>query len=148
MKKPIIVTGSGRSGTHWLAGVLSHFMDARHESDELVGDIVVSCRLNQRVQELRGGHRVIHLIRDGRDVVRSQDTAYGGRRPFATTCQVWADIIDGCGDVEAVRLEDLTRPADASGRHLLPHWTEWGTDHTETFWRICGDQMRRHGYER
>ena len=144
-----IVTGHGRSGTHWLASVLGHFMDARHEPACQTGaDVVVDCRAwRQREQYEAEGKRVVHLVRDGRDVVRSTHTYHGGGS-FNVACNEWAAAVDGCEGLETLRLEDLTRPAAKSSAYFLPHWADWPDDMTDEFWRICGDQMRRHGYER
>jgi hypothetical protein len=149
MTPPLIVTGHGRSGTHWLAYLLSHFVDARHEPDQVEGDVVVDCRLVGRVPELvNAGHRVMHLVRDGRDVVRSTDAFYHGRNSFQFLCELWAETVDRCQGLPALRLEDLTLRSASTRRYLMPHWSEWEGEHTETFWRVCGEQMRRHGYER
>ena len=147
---PTIVTGHGRSGTHWLTSVLGHFMDARHEPDHQAGaDVVVDCKLwRQREKYEAAGQRMVHLVRDGRDVIRSRHAFYDGRDSFDVICQDWADVVDACDGLETLRLEDLTRPIAASSGYRMAHWTEWPDDDTDEFWRICGDQMRRHGYAR
>ena len=148
-RKPLIVTGHGRSGTHWLAYLMSHFFDAYHEPEQIQGDIVVDCRLRSQAATLqRSGHRVMHLVRDGREVVRSTDAFYKGRHDFAFTCEMWADAVNLCRDFEFVRLEDIIRKAAYTQHYTLPHWTDWTEEQTETFWRICGEGMARHGYER
>jgi len=142
-----IVTGVGRSGSQWLAGVLGRFFDARHEPDTLGGDIVVDSRLRVHVPALRDAHELTHLVRDGRDVVRSAV----GRHPewtFEDACRVWADGVDMCEGLPTVQLKDLLRAVDRTPRYALPHWREWTDEQAATFWAICGDQMRRHGYER
>jgi hypothetical protein len=145
---PLIVTGHGRSGTHWLAHVLGQFVDARHEPpDYRDGEIVVDCRLHDRIPRLQAeGHNVVHLVRDGRDAVRSKHEFHEGRQSFESCCDDWALVTGRCADVRAVRLEDLTAKQAASRGYRLSHWREWPADYTETFWRICGDGMRRHGY--
>ena len=145
----IIVTGHGRSGTHWLASVLAHFMDARHEPDGQTGaDVVVDCRAwRQREQYEAAGQRMIHLVRDGRNVIRSRHTFNGGLESFDRICREWSEAVDGCDGLETLRLEDLTKPAAASTGHFITHWTEWPDEMTDEFWHLCGDQMRRHGYE-
>lgn len=151
--KPTIVTGHGRSGTHWLAHVLDPFVGAVHEPEnyEAVGDsgVVVDCRLRRRRAQLeREGYRIMHLIRDGRDVVRSTFSFYHGRHSFEYTCEEWAAAVDMCRELPTVRLKDLLGHQDQTQRHFLPHWTEWTAEQTDTFWRICGEQMERHGYRR
>jgi hypothetical protein len=42
----------------------------------------------------------------------------------------------------------LGRPRNETRRHALPDWQSWSAAETESFWRICGDVMREHGYER
>ena len=144
----LVVTGSGRSGTHWLAHVLGQFIDARHEPAEIGGDVTVCCRQATRLERIARQYRTMQLVRDGRDVCRSQFTAFGGRRDWERICRTWADVVTRCDDhgLRSVRLEDLLARQDASGAHLLPHWSEWSDEHTETFWMHCGDVMQRHGY--
>lgn len=147
MTRPLIVTGHGRSGTHWLAHVLGQFVDARHEPQAVEGEVVVDCRLHDRVPRLRAeGYDLVHLVRDGRDVVRSKYEFYEGRTSFEDCCRDWALVVGRCADVRAVRLEDLTAKQAASRGYRLSHWREWPDEYTETFWRICGEHMRRHGY--
>ena len=145
----MIVTGHGRSGTHWLAHVLGHFVQAHHEPAdyEQCEGIIVDCRLHNRIPRLlEQGHEVLHLVRDGRDVVRSTYEWARGARPFEELCAHWADVVDACEALPVVRFEDLTRAQAASGAYRMTHWTEWPDDMTEAFWRHCGAQMRRYGY--
>ncbi len=144
-----IVTGHGRSGTHWLASVLGHFMDARHEpSDQTGADVVVDCRAwRQRAEYEAAGQRIIHLVRDGREVIRSRHTFNGGLETFQRICEEWAEAVDACAGLETLRLEDLTKPAAKSPGFFMAHYSEWPIEWTELFWLICGEQMRRHGYE-
>jgi len=148
--KPTIVTGSGRSGTHWLAHVLNYFMDARHEPEGYdAGEIIVDCRARKKRKDLeRDGHKLIHLVRDGRDVVRSAHTFWDGSYTFEEMCREWAQAVDQCAGMKTIRLRDIARPQASTSRYLLPHWSLWDEQMTDTFWRICGEQMRRHGYER
>ncbi len=150
MNTPTIVTGHGRSGTHWLARLLGHFIDARHEPSTQTGaDVVVDCRAwRQREIYEREGRRLIHLVRDGRDVIRSTHTYQGGLDPFDRLCRDWTAAVDGCAGLETLRLEDLVSPVAKSSGYFMPHWSEWPPETTDTFWRICGDQMDRHGYKR
>lgn len=148
-KTPLIVTGHGRSGTHWLTHVLGHFFDARHEpSDSNGADVVVDCRLHRQVEQIRDSHRVIHLVRDGREVVRSTHEFYKGRMSFEDACESWAAAVEACKGLEAVRLEDLIQKQADSHGYRLSHWREWPDSFTEAFWKICGEGMERHGYTR
>jgi hypothetical protein len=137
-----------------------------------VTDVVVDSRLRPIVPDLAAkGHRIIHLVRDGRDVVRSLDQWFrdhawarnnyyessprshlttGGVLPFRELCQEWRVSVDIMQDHPAVRLEDLSssEAKNAQAEKTLPHWTEWDEAMTATFWSICGDQMARMGYER
>lgn len=69
----------------------------------------------------------IHLVRDGRDVVRSMMS----RR--------------------TMQLDDPhTRgvmPHNQTLIHEMPGWSEWGPDCQETFYQICGAEMEANGYE-
>ena len=144
----LVVTGSGRSGTHWLAHVLGHFIEASHEPTEIAGDVVVDCRQAQHLPEIAESQRCMQLIRDGRDVCRSQFTAYAGRRPWATICRDWARIVAACDDagLRTVRLEDLLLRQDPSKAHIMPAHPEWSAETKATFWAECGEVMARHGY--
>jgi hypothetical protein len=35
---------------------------------------------------------------------------------------------------------------NATGTYEIPHWRDWDSHHTQTFERICGDEMRANGY--
>jgi hypothetical protein len=142
----VVVTGHGRSGTHWLAKTLGHFVDARHEPDEIGGAVTVSAQLTQQMPRILKKHTVVHLVRDGRDVVRSAYEFYGGNQSFEELCHGWADTIETMKDVRAVRLEDLLKPQAQTAKYRLTHWSEWPEDLHATFWTICGEAMKRHGY--
>jgi len=174
MTKPVIVTGCGRSGTHLVGHIMREvfgFPEAAWEPGNYldIGEIVVDSRLRHRVKELEAnGHRVVHLVRDGRDVVRSLHQWYRMRKwiravgsddpldgmdandlnNFERCCTEWRDAIDMMNRFPVLHIEDLSKPRvrDASLDYSLPHWTEWGPGLTDTFWRICGDQMRRMEY--
>ena len=173
MNKPVIVTGCGRSGTHWLGHILCEVFgrDAAFEPFDYLTPktVVVDSRLRNKVPMLDAkGHKIVHLVRDGRDVVRSLDQWYrsntvGGRYyndgsfkttheigevPFDELCHEWRNSVDILADFKTLRIEDLTpHRAKQSTRHL-PHWTEWDEAMTEAFWDICGSRMRLMGYDR
>ena len=141
-----------------------------HYTDAM--EVVVDSRCRHNVAEFdRMGHRIVHLVRDGRDVVRSLDrwyqkTASNGLNvklgkfrwghlklsgeDFAACCREWAEAVDMMGNHQRLRIEDLSLPEvrDAQLDLTMPHWTEWDEDMTATFWQICGEQMKRMGYER
>ena len=148
---PTIVTGHGRSGTHWLTYVLEHFMDARHEPQdyEAGGDVIIDCRLRRRIPQLLGeGYNLLHLVRDGREVARSTHTFYAGTVPWDTCCREWAEAVLACQDLPMVKLEDLLAPQSQTKEYLLPHHSEWDAEHEDTFWQIAGGMMDLCGYER
>lgn len=149
--KPVIVTGCGRSGTHWLGGIMERVLgvgvgafEPRNIGD--ISDVVVDSRLRVRIDELRD-HRILHLVRDGRDVVRSLHTWYDRTQSFERCCSHWAGAIDMMAGVPILRLEDLTARADPAASHTLPHWTEWDAKRTDTFWNTCGRTMKEMGYD-
>ena len=173
MTKPVVVTGCGRSGTHWIGRILTRILGPRAAKFEPVNftdaeTVVVDSRLRFDVEALeRAGHRVIHLVRDGRDVVRSLDQWYrdngwtrrdndvrvldglaGKAVPFESLCVEWAHAIELMGGCEPLRIEDLSLPGERNktDNYTLPHWTEWDAKMTETFWWSCGDHMKRMGY--
>ena len=176
MTRPIVVTGCGRSGTHWLARILASVLGPEavaHEPSDYTqfSDVVVDPRLRFHLDHLDStGHPVIHLVRDGRDVVRSLHQWYqrhgcirtnsdgqavitgkhGDPISFEECCLEWQQAIDIMGHRTTVRVEDLSTPEakDAQSSYVLPHWTEWDDEMTETFWSLCGDAMKRMGYER
>lgn len=152
MKKPIIVTGCGRSGTHWLGAI----MEAVHgvgaggfEPTEItdLSEVVVDSRIRKRALDLANqGHRVVHLARDGRDVARSIHRFFAGTRSFEACCEEWAAAVDMMANLPVMRLEDLVKPGDPSGEHLIPHWTEWSDERNRIFWSRAARQMEALGY--
>ena len=177
MTKPVIVTGCGRSGTHWLGHILKAVLGedaaAWEPSDhKQPRAVVVDSRLRFQAQDLQAeGHRIVHLVRDGRDVVRSLHkwyqhhnclrANYDGTMTVTTSsgksvvsfeecCYEWAVAVDLMDRCTIMRIEDLTLPEvrDSQAEYSLPHWTGWTAEQTATFWRICGDQMASTGYER
>lgn len=152
MKRPVIVTGCGRSGTHWLGNIMLHVHGKGNGAFEPpdyhdIRDVVVDSRMRHHVKALRrDGHRIVHLARDGRDVVRSLHRWYRGDKSLAFCCNEWANAIDMMQGFPVVRLEDLTTPGDAQPDHLLPHWRYWDEETTLEFWNRCRIQMHRLGY--
>lgn len=156
-RKPIIVAGCGRSGTHWLGNIFRTIMGrerAGHEPAEygshqwkaLHMDVIVDSRLRRYISELKAdGCRILHLTRDGRDVVRSLMTWHAGRRTFEQCCLEWRDAINAMTEFPQVKLEDLVRPKDAR-EHVFPAWQEWTDEQRDMFWRICERPMERLGY--
>jgi hypothetical protein len=153
--KPVIVTGCGRSGTHWLGHIMEGVLGpeaATHEPTYYasVTDVAVDARLRFKVDALRrDGHRIVHLVRDGRDVARSLHqwhSTHGRGETFAICCHQWAEAVDIMAGFPVLRLEDLLLPRDPSRQHTLPRWTEWDEATTATFWGICDRQMREMGY--
>ena len=145
---------------------------AAHEPPEIqdASDVVVDPRLRMRANDLADrGHRIVHLVRDGRDVVRSLDQWYRantcvrpistgeviftGRSvdvPFAEICIEWRHAVNVMSGHHTMRVEDMASPEakDQAGKYTLPHWTEWSPEMTDTFWSICGKEMDLMGYER
>jgi hypothetical protein len=118
--------------------------------DPLAYGVVVDSRLRRRLGELQQ-HRVVHLVRDGRDVVRSLYAWHvrAGRRVetlFEYCCREWADAVDVMRPYPAIRLEDLTQRADPTIHHPLPDWRSWDIQQRAMFESYCGRAMRRHGY--
>jgi hypothetical protein len=164
MKKPIIVAGCGRSGTHWLGDVMQAVLGkgaAGHEPGGQHADgfmaaseVAVDSRLRHRIDGLHAdGHPIVHLVRDGRDVVRSLHTWYargaiGERHAFWECCDEWNKAIDMMQGHRIVRLEDLIKPRGVSKNpHLMPRWRQWDAARTREFWELCGDRMRSVGYD-
>jgi len=160
MTRPVIVTGCGRSGTHWVGNIMERVFgpDGAFEPDShrKIKTVVVDSRLRHNVRNMEAaGHKIVHLVRDGRDVVRSLDkwhwlTGPSGPVDFTKCCDEWSDAIDVMDGYEIMRVEDLSTPEtrDASDGHRFPHWTEWDEGLMDIFWNICGEQMTRMGYER
>ena len=176
MTKPIIITGCGRSGTHWLSNVLRRVLGSRAVQFEpgdyrMASEICVDSRLRFHANELaERGHHLIHLVRDGRDVVRSLDQWYRSHRwarrtysdgsvklygdvdhiPFPELCLEWKQAVDIMRHHKTIRLEDLSskKAKDSQSKYALPHWREWDEEMTDAFWDICGKQMEWMGYER
>jgi len=114
---------------------------------------------------------IVHLVRDGRDYVRS-----GMGRPwfkkdknqFSEICKLWAlgqRTISKCPS-EIVRLEDLikgpigwfveklglkyneiTLPHDHLTKNLwFPHWTEWDENQVDIAKKWMGEELEKFGY--
>ena len=103
MSKPRFVLAMGRSGTMWVAVALKEAagLDARHESGagwgRLVGtglgDVEVNSFLwdcSGRVRERFGKDTpIVHLVRDGRHVVRSVLNRPRAGRTVETASEMW-----------------------------------------------------------
>ena len=192
MNGPHFILGTGRSGTMWLSVALSKAagLDARHESvsewdpGAVFGAVEVNsylCGDGLAIRERYPRAKLVHLIRDGRAVVRSTLSRPPGYarpgRTFLAMCKMWRKrnnyLRKMVGSEQCYRLEDLTTDflaftelveylgggakkgrwqrlresrVNASERYLWPHWRDWAEEDTDTFWRICGPTMRRHGY--
>ena len=120
---PSFILGTGRSGTLWLATALRKAagLDARHESlhqwDGTLpfGEVEVNSFFwadSLLIRERLPGVRLVHLVRDGRDVVRSAMSRPRPGRTFLKMCRLWAIRNDHLrqmvGKVQCYRLEDLT----------------------------------------
>ena len=116
------VLGSGRSGTLWTADTLSACtdLDVRHESmGQTIGagfrGVEVNGFLRNQVPDLRQRFpdaTLIHLVRDGRLVVRSVMSRHPDRYAFRECCRHWAAtnarLADQIPAHLRFRLEDLT----------------------------------------
>lgn len=171
----------------WLATTLRRAgaVAAHHERigpygdlGQLNGGVEVNSHLRKRVAEIERVYPdadIIHLVRDGRDVVRSLLT----RKPktgFIGACKIWRDANDMLldHDLPLARIEDLSDDFDAfanlvktfdgapdrmawgvlkdtkinrTGQYLCPHWSEWEGYYTDTFWEIAGEIMTECGYD-
>jgi len=125
-RHPAFVLAMGRSGTLWLARTLRETagLDARHESTEMcrdmtnlpMGAVEVNSFLWDCVPFIRkrwSNHVVlVHLVRDGRNVVRSMMGRYRRGRTFEGCCEEWAKrnrlLADEIPGHQRFRLEDLT----------------------------------------
>jgi hypothetical protein len=165
--KPVIVTGCGRSGTHWLGNIMEQVLGegaGAHEPTNYteISDVVVDSRLRHHVLSMPD-HRIVHLVRDGRDVVRSLHKWYDKHRllanpdgkavrdteirRFRRCCREWSVAVDLMHGYPLMRLEDLLKPGDPQTDFTLPHWSEWDENMTTMFWELCGNQMKRMGYD-
>jgi hypothetical protein len=152
----VIVSGCGRSGTHLIGHIMEKVFGPEGGgfepgSPELMGHVAVDSRLRHRIHKFDNeGHRIVHLVRDGRDVVRSLHHWYNGGRDFGRCCNDWSEAVDMMAGYDVLHLEDLSsaKVRDARSGHNLPHWEDWDPKMTEEFWRICGEQMAKMGYGR
>ena len=123
MKTTGFVLSTGRSGTLWLATALrvAAGLDARHESlhrwDDTLpfGDVEVNGHFwadSLLIRERIPGARLVHLVRDGRDMVRSAMSLIRPGRTFLKMCKLWAlrnqHMRLMIGRNHCYRLEDLT----------------------------------------
>lgn len=182
-----LVTGMGRSGSKWTAHALSTAteLDARHESRNKIGEFCRcpgSVEVNsywryglKRFRQTFPLARIVHLVRDGRDVVRSAMSRKDWT--FEAACDYWTEAVHLVEPVATftVQLERLTSPDEHYERlklciafgadydpqawapllfdvrnetraHAFAHWTMWDDATTRTFWDRCGDAMREVGY--
>lgn len=150
--RPVIVTGCGRSGTHWLGGIMAGVFGPEGgafepEDYSRLTDVVVDSQLRHKARSIAAdGHPVIHLVRDGRDVVRSLRTWYGHNRDFLGCCNEWREAVNMLRGFPVLRLEDLIKRGDPTKEHSILHWSEWDDDMTRLFWERCGGAMREMGY--
>ena len=132
MSKPAFVLGTGRSGTLWVAQALkeSGHLDARHETTQscrdapmtTFGQVEVNSFLWDcvpRIQDAWGRDvMLIHLVRDGRAVVRSMMSRLRNGRTFEGCCEEWVQrnhyLWEHVPRSRMFRLEQLTR-----------NWSEW-----------------------
>lgn len=178
--------GHGGSGTTWVAYALRGAcgVDARHESmgrepGEDFGGVEVNGRLWNRVPQIRNrfpGTPVVHLVRDGRRVVRSVLS----RRPDYTlseACWGWVrknrEVAGEIPEHLRFRLEGLTSERRAFAglarvfgaaadrdawrdlkdrrvnetEHAVPPFAEWDRESRDTFYRYCGPMMTWMGYD-
>lgn len=43
--------------------------------------------------------------------------------------------------------KEIKNPKNITKKHRIPHWREWDTEKLETFNKICGETMKKLGYE-
>lgn len=173
----------GRSGTMWLAEAITaaSTVDAHHESIQPDGElgnigpgVEVSSLLRHRINEIKATYNVpiVHLVRDGRMVVRSALN----RNPhmsFVEACHGWNGAVWRLSFHPHYRLEDLTTKVEifcefcarfgvdcsedawdlirgdkmnATESFGVDHHTRWPLAWQDAFWSICGPMMRHYGY--
>ncbi len=48
---------------------------------------------------------------------------------------------------EAAWQDYVSQPKNRSAKYRMPHWKDWTQEQTDTFWRICGEEMKAYGFE-
>ncbi len=125
MKGPHFVLAMGRSGTMWLAAALREAasLDARHESVDCwerslwpFGEVEVNSIIWDASREIRAmapDAKLVHLVRDGRDVVRSVLSRPRPGRTLRVACEMWRDrnvhLREMIGPDQCYRMEDLVK---------------------------------------
>lgn len=182
-----LITGMGRSGTTWTARTLASAagLDARHETVPFphlgkIRHIEVNSMLVWAVGSFMDHPPVttIHLVRDGRDVVRSACERNPGT-PFRKWLWEWtsknAHMLNEVPAKNRYRIEDLIgddpshferlagvfgakvdREAwqaarakpENAGPGLFPRWQQWPDSLTREFWKVAGEVMEACGYSR
>ena len=63
---------------------------------------------------------------------------------------LYEQLVEPLGlDLDAAQIETVLRkPRNETREHAIAGWREWSPAETASFWRICGDVMEAHGYER
>jgi hypothetical protein len=184
---PGLITGMGRSGSMWTAAALRECagIDARHETVPFphVGKIR-HVEVNSLFAWAVGSWMahpaipIVHLVRDGRDVVRSACERNPGT-PFARWVWEWTSKNDHMlahvpadfrfriedlvgedpermrklaaifgGELDEASWREFKAQPQNAGPGTFPGWDRWTEAMTQDFWRIGGDVMERCGYER
>ena len=179
------VLAHGRSGTGWVATALWECagLDARHEwmgrrPGPGYGGVEVNSYLRAWVPELRTrwpSAVLVHLVRDGRDVVRSVMSRHPGPLSFRRRAARWAYLNRRLMDLpHRFRLEDLTahyhvfrqlalllgakdvdegrwfrlarQRVNSTERHTFPAVLDWPPERRADFWDEAGATMTELGY--
>lgn len=178
------------------------YLRARDKNVSIYGEVNSALRRHSKsLKELIPNAKIIHLVRDGRDVVRSglsrktmtkEDNITRNIRPlkcdpwfhdwenmtrFEKICWYWdienrylkknvekvikfEELISNFDYFEEELLKNLNLklskeiweteimiPKNISSEYKIPHWTKWDQKKRETFVQICGETMKKLGYD-
>ena len=178
------------------------YLRGRHKNFSVYGEVNGNLRRHAKaLQDNLPSAKFFHLVRDGRDVVRSTMARnifdnYWYSQPikpvpcepyyehwdkmskFEKCCWFWMNenrmlkneienmiffekLISDYDYFRSSLLEPIgieipeslwarkhNKPLNQTKKHEFPKWNHWDKEHTETYWKICGNLMEELGYSK
>lgn len=177
------------------------YLRARSKNIETYGEVNPALRRHcHALKQAFPNATFIHLVRDGRDVIRSMMSRntmtskdpntrriyptngdrwydeWGKMNRFEKLCWYWQvangylrnsipktiqfeklissyeyfreNLLDplNINITKDVWREATAIPKNSTKKYTIPDWSNWGSEKTETFWKICGEELLKNGY--